>query len=59
MDTSKKKKHAVCHKDDDVDNGVDNGDDDSVENGNDDSVDNGDDGADKHSHISHKQLIVV
>eukprot|EP00957_Ditylum_brightwellii_P037971 2871820-Ditylum_brightwellii.AAC.1 len=52
MERSKRKKHVVCNKDVDVDegvdNGVDNGDDDSVEDGDEDGGDNGADGADKH-----------
>eukprot|EP00957_Ditylum_brightwellii_P179733 13691551-Ditylum_brightwellii.AAC.1 len=43
MERSKQNKHAVYDKDNDVDDGVEDGDNDSVEDG-----DNGDDGADKH-----------
>eukprot|EP00957_Ditylum_brightwellii_P180388 13741229-Ditylum_brightwellii.AAC.1 len=53
MERSKQNEHVVCNKDDDVDDGIDNGDDDSVEDGDDDGVDDGDDGADKHlTHLS-------
>eukprot|EP00957_Ditylum_brightwellii_P102868 7839222-Ditylum_brightwellii.AAC.1 len=48
MERSKRSKHVVCDKNDDDDNdvndGVENGDNDIV----DDGVDNGDGGADKH-----------
>eukprot|EP00957_Ditylum_brightwellii_P199575 15213714-Ditylum_brightwellii.AAC.1 len=36
MERSKQNKHLVCDGDDDVDNGVNNGDDDSVDDGDDD-----------------------
>eukprot|EP00957_Ditylum_brightwellii_P142383 10847642-Ditylum_brightwellii.AAC.1 len=48
MERSKQNKHVVCNKEDNFDDGVDNGDDDSVKDGDDDGVDNGDDSADKH-----------
>eukprot|EP00957_Ditylum_brightwellii_P048828 3704528-Ditylum_brightwellii.AAC.1 len=45
---SKKNKHLVCDVDDDVGNGVGNGDNDIVDDGDDDCVDDGDKGANKH-----------
>eukprot|EP00957_Ditylum_brightwellii_P194884 14846675-Ditylum_brightwellii.AAC.1 len=42
---SKQNKHHVCDKDDDVNDGVDNGDDDSVDNCDDDCVDDGNESA--------------
>eukprot|EP00957_Ditylum_brightwellii_P152955 11642649-Ditylum_brightwellii.AAC.1 len=63
MEKSKQNEHVVCNKDNEVDDGVEDGNNDSVEDGDDaddDGVDNGDDavddcdeGADKHfTHLS-------
>eukprot|EP00957_Ditylum_brightwellii_P070854 5384169-Ditylum_brightwellii.AAC.1 len=49
MERSKRNKHVVCNKDNDIDGDGDDG----VDNGDSDSVDNGDDSADKHlTHLS-------
>eukprot|EP00957_Ditylum_brightwellii_P076954 5848964-Ditylum_brightwellii.AAC.1 len=53
MERSKQNKHLVWNEDDDVDNGVDNGDNDSVDNGVDGGVGDGAEGANKHlAHLS-------